>query len=292
MSGYAEAELVFVAPSTAGLLKTLAVQRGDRVGAGQLLYTLEADAQTLARDAAAARQERAEAQAQNLRKGKRPAELQAIDQQLAQARAAQAVSQAALQRQQQLVAQGFVSALRLDELVAARDRDAARVQELQAQRVLASEAARSDEIAAAAAEARAGSADLALAAWREGQMQRTAPAEALVYDVLYRVGEWVPAGAPVVSLLPPGALKLRFFVPEAMLAQAVVGREVTVSCDGCAAGLRARIRYVSPQAEFTPPVIYSNDSRSKLVFMAEAEPAAAADLKPGQPVDVRFAKAP
>ncbi|MBK6787190.1 MAG: HlyD family efflux transporter periplasmic adaptor subunit [Rubrivivax sp.] len=292
MSGYAEAELVFVAPPTAGLLQTLAVQRGDRVGTGQLLYKLEADAQTLARDAAAARQERAEAQAQNLRKGKRPAELQAIDQQLAQARAAQAVSQAALQRQQQLVAQGFVSALRLDELVAARDRDAARVQELQAQRVLASEAARSDEIAAAAAEARAGSADLALAAWREGQMQRTAPAEALVYDVLYRVGEWVPAGAPVVSLLPPGALKLRFFVPEAMLAQAVVGREVTVSCDGCAAGLRARIRYVSPQAEFTPPVIYSNDSRSKLVFMAEAEPAAAADLKPGQPVDVRFAKAP
>ncbi len=292
MSGYAEAELVFVAPPTAGLLQTLAVQRGDRVGTGQLLYKLEADAQTLARDAAAARQERAEAQAQNLRKGKRPAELQAIDQQLAQARAAQAVSQAALQRQQQLVAQGFVSALRLDELVAARDRDAARVQELQAQRVLASEAARSDEIAAAAAEARAGSAELALAAWREGQMQRTAPAEALVYDVLYRVGEWVPAGAPVVSLLPPGALKLRFFVPEAMLAQAVVGREVTVSCDGCAAGLRARIRYVSPQAEFTPPVIYSNDSRSKLVFMAEAEPAAAADLKPGQPVDVRFAKAP
>ena len=292
MSGYAEAELVFVAPPTAGLLQTLAVQRGDRVGTGQLLYKLEADAQTLARDAAAARQERAEAQAQNLRKGKRPPELQAIDQQLAQARAAQAVSQAALQRQQQLVAQGFVSALRLDELVAARDRDAARVQELQAQRVLASEAARSDEIAAAAAEARAGSAELALAAWREGQMQRTAPAEALVYDVLYRVGEWVPAGAPVVSLLPPGALKLRFFVPEAMLAQAVVGREVTVSCDGCAAGLRARIRYVSPQAEFTPPVIYSNDSRSKLVFMAEAEPAAAADLKPGQPVDVRFAKAP
>ena len=292
MSGYAEAELVFVAPPTAGLLQTLAVQRGDRVGTGQLLYKLEADAQTLARDAAAARQERAEAQAQNLRKGKRPAELQAIDQQLAQARAAQAVSQAALQRQQQLVAQGFVSALRLDDGVAARDRAPAGVQDLQAHRVLASEAARSDEIAAAAAEARAGSADLALAAWREGQMQRTAPAEALVYDVLYRVGEWVPAGAPVVSLLPPGALKLRFFVPEAMLAQAVVGREVTVSCDGCAAGLRARIRYVSPQAEFTPPVIYSNDSRSKLVFMAEAEPAAAADLKPGQPVDVRFAKAP
>lgn len=292
MSGYAEAELVFIAPPSAGLLQTLAVQRGDRVGAGRPLFALEADAQVLVRDAAQARSERAEAQAQNLRKGKRPAELQAIDQQLAQARAAQAASQAALQRQQQLVAQGFVSALRLDELMAARDRDAARVQEMQAQRALATEAARSDEVAAAAAEARASSADLALAAWREAQMQRTAPVDALVYDVLYRVGEWVPAGAPVVALLPPGALKLRFFVPEPMLSQAVVGRELAVSCDGCAPGLRARITFVSPQAEFTPPVIYSNDSRSKLVFMAEAVPTAASDLKPGQPVDVRFAKAP
>lgn len=292
MSGYAEAELVHVAPPSAGLLQTLAVQRGDRVSAGQLLYALEADAQAMARDSAQARSERAEAQAQNLRKGKRPAELQAIDQQLAQARAAQAASLAALERQQQLVAQGYVSALRLDELVAARDRDAARVQELQAQRTLATEAARSDEIAAAAAEARASGADLALAAWREGQMQRMAPADALVYDVLFRVGEWVPAGAPVVALLPPGALKLRFFVPEPLLPQAVVGSEVSVSCDGCVPGLRARIRYVSPQAEFTPPVIYSNDSRSKLVFMAEAEPLTPAALKPGQPVDVRFAPAP
>ena len=109
---------------------------------------------------------------------------------------------------------------------------------------------------------------------------------------MYRTGEWVAAGAPVVALLPPAALKVRFFVAEPNLLQAVVGREVALGCDGCAAGLRARISFVSPQAEFTPPVIYSNDSRSKLVFMAEAEPETPAVLKPGQPVDVRFAKAP
>jgi HlyD family secretion protein len=288
MSGYAEAELVYVAPTAAGVLQTVAVRRGDRVVRGQPLYALEADAQTLGRDAADARRESAEAQASNLRKGKRPAELQAIDQQLAQAQAALAASQAALQRQQQLVAQGYVSALRLDELVAARDRDAARIKELQAQRVLAVEAARSDEIAAAAAQARASTADLALAAWREGQMQRSAPADAVVFDVMYRTGEWVAAGAPVVALLPPGAVKVRFFVPEPALPQAVVGRELALSCDGCPGGLRARIRFVSPQAEFTPPVIYSNDSRSKLVFMAEADPVAPSALKPGQPVDVRL----
>lgn len=292
MSGYAEAELVYVAPEVAGVLQTLAVRRGDRVAAGQFLYALQADVQTLGSEAAAARRDGAEAQAADLRKGRRPAEMQAIDQQLAQARAALAASAAALQRQQQLVAQGFVSALQLDELVAARDRDAARVKELQAQRSLATEAARSDAIAAATAMARASAAELALARWREGQTQRSAPVDAAVFDVMYRSGEWVAAGAPVVALLPPAALKVRFFVPEPALPQAVVGSEVLIGCDGCAPGLRARIRFVSPQAEFTPPVIYSNDSRSKLVFMAEAEPETPAALKPGQPVDVRFAKAP
>jgi HlyD family secretion protein len=105
---------------------------------------------------------------------------------------------------------------------------------------------------------------------------------------MYRVGEWVPAGAPVVALLPPGALKLRFFVPEPLLAQASIGRALAISCDGCASGLTAQVRYVSPQAEFTPPVIYSNGSRSKLVFMVEAAPSDTSALKPGQPVDVRF----
>ena len=293
MSGYAEAELVYVAPSAAGTLQSLAVQRGDRVKKGQLLYALDADAELLGKQAAQARSERAQAQAENLRKGRRPAEMAAIDQQLAQAQAALAASSSALQRDQQLVKQGFLSPLRLDELIAARDRDTARVRELQAQRLLATQGSRSDELAAAAAESRGAESDVALTAWREAQKRREAPADALVFDVMYRPGEWVNAGAPVVALLPPSALKVRFFVPEPQLAQAAVGNEVALSCDGCAAGLRARIRWVSPQAEYTPPVIYSNASRSKLVFAVEATPLEAAiALKPGQPVDVRFAKAP
>lgn len=291
MSGYAEAELVYVAPSVAGVLQSMAVKRGDSVKRGQALYALEADAEAFGSEAAAARREGAEAQLRNLKKGRRPAEVQAIDQQLAQAAAAFAASTAVLQRNQKLVEQGFQSAARLDELTAARDRDAGRVRELQALRAVAVDAARADEIAAAAASAQGSAADLALARWREGQKQRTAPVDARVYDVMYRPGEWVNAGAPVVALLPPAATKLRFFVPEPALVQATIGREVAVSCDGCPAGMTARIRYVSPQAEFTPPVIYSNDSRSKLVFMVEAEPRDPAALQPGQPVDVRFVKA-
>jgi HlyD family secretion protein len=174
--------------------------------------------------------------------------------------------------------------------VAARDRDAARLRELQAQRALALDAARSDEVAAAAAEARGATADADLARWREGQRQRQAPQDAQVFDVLYRVGEWVNAGAPVVALLPPQGLKLRFFVPQAQLARVAVGQRVAVACDGCPGGLSARVRWVSPQAEYTPPVIYSNASRAKLVFMVEATPddAARAAIKPGQPLDVRL----
>ncbi|MES2956657.1 MAG: HlyD family efflux transporter periplasmic adaptor subunit [Pseudomonadota bacterium] len=292
MSGYAEAELVYVAPAAAGTLRALAVQRGDSVKRGQRLYALDSDAELLEKQAAQARSEQAQAQEQDLRKGKRPAELQAIDQQLVQARATLAASTSTLQRNQLLVNQGFQSPLRLEELVAARDRDAAHVRELQAQRALATQAARSDEIAAAAAGSRSASSDVALTAWREAQKTREAPADALVFDVMYRVGEWVNAGAPVVALLPPGALKLRFFVPEAALPRAAVGAEVALACDGCGSGLRARIRWVSPQAEYTPPVIYSNASRSKLVFAVEATPLeGAASLKPGQPIDVRFAPA-
>jgi HlyD family secretion protein len=286
LSGYAEAELVYLASSSAGTLRTLAVQRGDRVARGQRLYALESDAEALGEQAAQARSERAQALAGNLRKGKRPLELQALDEQLAQARAALAASQSVLARNRQLVNQGFVAPLRLDEAVAQHDRDLARVNELQAQRSLATQAARSDEVDAATAESRAARAELALAHWREGQKSRSAPTDATVFDFMYRVGEWVTAGAPVVALLPPGAVKVRFFAPEPLLARLAVGTQVGVACGGCAPGLTARVRYVSPQAEYTPPVIYSTGRHSKLVFMVEALPDAASSLRPGQPVDV------
>lgn len=288
LAGYAEADLVVIAPSGAGILQSVAVQRGDRVTRGQALFALDADAEAFNRDVADAREAKARSALANLRKGKRPLELSALDHQTAQAQAALQASTATLERQQQLVARDFVSAQQLTELQAAKDRDTARLRELQAQRALAGEAARADEIAVAAADARGSGADLALARWRETQRQRQAPVDAQVFDVLARPGEFVSAGTPVLSLLPAGALKVRFFVPEPQLPQARLGREVDLACDGCAAGMKARIRWVSPQAEFTPPVIYSNGSRSKLVYKVEAEPLDASSLKPGQPLDVRF----
>jgi HlyD family secretion protein len=164
------------------------------------------------------------------------------------------------------------------------------VAELGSQRVVAREAARPQEIAAAEAGAAAAQAALAQSRWRELQTAQVAPTAATVFDTLYRVGEQVPANAPVVVLLPPDNLKLRFFVPEPVLGKVAVGQTVAVTCDGCPSGLQAKVSFVSPQAEFTPPVIYSNESRAKLVFMVEAVPAEAARaaFKPGQPVQVRL----
>jgi HlyD family secretion protein len=153
--------------------------------------------------------------------------------------------------------------------------------------------ARSDQQQAATAAVGAARARLEQAQWALAQKRQAAPAGGLVFDTLFQVGEYVPAGRPVVSLLPPGNIKVRFFVPEPALSRLRVGQAVTVQVDG-GASLTATIDYLAPRAEYTPPVIYSRETRAKLVFLAEARPAAAdaARLHPGQPVEVRLAGAP
>ena len=125
------------------------------------------------------------------------------------------------------------------------------------------------------------------AKWRLARREGHAPSDALVQDVLFREGETAAAGQPVVTLLPPGNIKIRFFVPEADLAKLAEGRTVRLACSGCAEALAGTIRFISKEAEFTPPVIYSDRSKEKLVYMVEAVPAATPEsFHPGQPVTV------
>jgi HlyD family secretion protein len=112
------------------------------------------------------------------------------------------------------------------------------------------------------------------------------PVDGTVQQIYFRPGEIVPASRPVLALLPPGNLKVRFYVPQAVLPDIAYGDEVTVRCDGCAANLTARVSFIARQSEFTPPVIYSLDERSKLVFLIEALPDKPHALRVGQPVDV------
>ncbi len=289
-SGYAEADLVYLAASGGGVLQQVPVRRGDHVITGAPLFQLDAAFEAYGRDAAVAQQNRAQAQLADVSKGRRKEEIRAIKAQLTQAKAAYTMSDAQYQRQRELIKQGFVSAAQLDELEAARTRDKARVKELDAQLALARSAARPDTISAAKADVVAASAQLSQQEWTASQKRRTAPVAATVFDVLYRKGEWVAPGQPVVVLLPDQGVKVRFFVPQAQLAHAKVGQAVQVFCDQCPTG-QARVHYVSPQAEFTPPVIYSNESRSKLVYLIEATPEGVLQksLKPGQPLTVRWA---
>jgi len=293
-SGYVEGEYVYVAAPIGGSLLTLAVQRGDDVKQGALLFTLDDQSERAAREEAAARAASASAQAANLQTGKREQEIAMVRAQLAQAQAQSVQASSELTRQEQLVAQGFVSPSRLDDLRAAARQARARVAELEASLSVAALPARIDERSAAAATTEAARYALEQARWRETQKQQSAPADARVADTFFRVGEWVNAGQPVVSLLPPGATKARFFVPEAELGAIAVGQPVRLHCDGCERPVSARITFISTQAEYTPPVIYSNSQRARLVFMVEARPDPHEGLRlhPGQPVDVHRDLAP
>jgi HlyD family secretion protein len=127
-----------------------------------------------------------------------------------------------------------------------------------------------------------------LAQTRVNDASNTAPAAGTVEQIFHRPGEVVAAGAPIIALLPPANMKVRFFVPQAMLAQFPVGARVSIHCDGCRE-TQAQISFVAAQPQFTPPVIYSLDQRQKLVFLVEARIGALSDVRPGAPVDVRRA---
>jgi HlyD family secretion protein len=113
-----------------------------------------------------------------------------------------------------------------------------------------------------------------------------APVTGSVQQVYFRPGEMVTASRPIVALLPPGNIKVRFFVPQTVLPRIAYGEAVTVRCDGCTGDLTAKVSFISKTAEFTPPVIYSLEERAKLVFLIEAVPTEPGNLRVGQPVDV------
>ncbi len=288
LQGYAEGEYVRVAAPFAGTLVKLEVARGTRVEPGAALFALEAENESAARREAEDRVHRAEAQRDNLKKGARPTELEAIRAQLGQAQAAAALAAKEHARVEDLVAKGFVSRQKLDETRAALERDRLRVAEAQAQLGTAGLGGRPDEVRAAEAEVAGAREALAQADWRLRQRTITATVGGQVTDTLFTRGEWVAAGAPVVALLPPENVKVRFFVPETKLGSVRIGQAVSLACDGCPAPIAATVTFIAPQAEYTPPVIYNRENRARLVFLVEARPAKAdaAKLHPGQPMDV------
>jgi len=288
--GYIEGEYVNVAPIDVARIATEYVRRGDKLKAGDRIATLETtDAEIAVQNADAALSE-ANAQLANILYGRRPEEIAAIEADLKAAQVQQDDALRTLNRRKDLNSRGFASQADLDSAQTAFDVARSRATSLAANLAVAKLPARDDEILAAKAKAGQARAALDNAKWRLEQRQLVAPAAGYVSDIVRRVGDVAGPSAPVVSFLPDNAVKVKFYVPEAALSSLRLGQTLNVRCDGCEPGLRAAITYIAREPEFTPPVIYSLESRQTLVYLIEAR--AAADkplrLQPGQIVDVEL----
>jgi HlyD family secretion protein len=247
--GYAEGDTAFVAAPQAGWVSNLRVERGAVVKQGDLLFTLDDTNQTAARDQAKAAIAQAEGQ-------------------MGQAQASLVLSKKELIRQSGLLRSGATSKQAYDQAKSAYDTAAALVAQIEATEQQAR-------------------ATLTGAAYQLSERDVVSRTNGRVQDVFFRPGEYAPAMTPVVSILPPGNVYVRFFVPETEFAKVKLGQKVSVSCDGCAKNIEATVTFIAAREEFTPPVIFSVGVREKLVFKVEARAHAGLPLHPGQPVDVR-----
>lgn len=288
--GYVEGKFVYVSSSQSGRLGSVSVARGDKIVAGHPLFGLDDEP-----EASAVRQAHqvllsSESKLADLQSGKRPPEVDVTRGQLEQALAQQKQAQAILESDEAQFRSGGIPHTELINAQAAVDVSAAKVRELQANVQVAALPAREGQIKAQIQQVAADRAAQAQAEWRIEQKKIASPRGGLVFDTLYREGEWVSAGSPVIELLPPENLEIRFFVPETVVGKLRMGENVRVQCDACSSAIPASITFVSPQSEYTPPIIYSNENRSKLVFMIIAKPPVerAADLHPGQPIEVEL----
>ncbi|HEX9448245.1 MAG TPA: HlyD family efflux transporter periplasmic adaptor subunit [Dongiaceae bacterium] len=287
--GYAEADWVFVGPDEAGRVVKLDVEEGHQVIAGAPLFAVDNRLELAARDQAQSALSEAQAKlARLMAPDKRPAEIAVLTATAARAKAAYDQAEKNLARQQALFTEGHASKAALDDAISARDQNLAALKEAQQQITVGNMAGHDLDIAAAEQAVQMSVQQLAAAQQHLDRRQISAPVSGLVQQVYYRPGEVVAAGQPIVQLLPPENIKLRFYVPEPALQKINLGATVTVTCDGCAKGLTAQISFISGESEFTPPVIFSLDERTKLVYLIEAKPDQPAALRVGQPVSVHL----
>ena len=288
--GYADADFVKVGPTQQGLVTAVRVERGDRVVKGAPLFEQDDADDRYAVDQAARLLQQTRDQLANLQNPAKPTEIAQAEANLRDAVAARDKVLADLQRNQALLKTGAATAQLVDEEQADLRSATAKIAADEAALEQAkAPLGRPGEIIAQTSAVNAAEAALAMARWRLAQRSVVSPVTGVVADVLARAGETLEAGAPVVSLLPPENIFVRFFVPEPSLAHVHVGDAVALLCDNCPADLAGTVSFIAPQAEYTPPFIYSETTRSKFVFLAEARPKPdeATLFNPGQPVSVR-----
>lgn len=286
--GYMEGEYLYMASMLSGHLDKLNVQRGEIIESKTQLFIIEQTDAALQLQQAQEQLRNSEATLKDMQSGKRKPELDVIRAQIGQAQSSKELAAITLARDEQQFQIGSISKSQLDVSRSNYKVEVDHLNELQHNLDTANLPGRNEQINAQKALVNSAKANLNDYLWRLDQTITYAPESSLVYDTLYTVGEWVAAGNPVVVLLPPHNLKIRFFVSETMIGSLKLGQRLKISCDGCAPNIFAKITYISNKAEYTPPVIYSNDTRSQLVFRLEAKPEHPdlLSMHPGQPVEV------
>lgn len=284
--GYVEGEYVWLAPIETAQIESVAVRRGDRVEAGKTIVQLEDTDARIAVSQAEAALAQAEAQLADLKIGKRPEEIDVLAAALVSAEAQAEEARRIMERTQDLYARGTATQAQLDTAKTQLEVTAAAIGQAKANLAVARLPARPETIKAAQSAVEQASATLKEAQWRLSKRSLTVPAAGRIDDVIRDPGDIAGPAAPVLSILPDGAVKLRVYVPEEQFSKLATGKKLRVNCDGCRTDLTATITYLSSGPEFTPPVIYSLENRQKLVYLVEARPDSDTQLQPGQIVDV------
>jgi HlyD family secretion protein len=285
--GYIEGKYVRISLPFSGQLQELMVQEGDPIEPGKILYKLDDREERALFTQAQEKLNETKAQLSNLLKGKRKEEIDVLKAHLEAAKSQLELAEVIYKRQKSLAVTKVTSRENLDKAETEYERAKARVAELESEIEVARLTARPDEIQAADARVTAAQAAVDQAAWRLEQKVALAPQAGVITQKFFEQGEFVPAQMPVVELLPKRAVKAIFFVKEAVMAALKHGQKVEIVTSHHK--IPAKISFISPSAEYTPPVIYSNETNHKLIFRIEAQPLQTSEeLHPGQPIVIYF----
>jgi HlyD family secretion protein len=289
-SGYLEADYVYAAAVTPGTIADVQVNEGQAVKAGDVLFVLDSNQQQALLASAEARMRAADANWRNLVTGSRAAEIKVISASLDKAQADLTLAQTNFERSQKLHETGVIPIAKVDADRTTLASAEAQVEQLRAQLAVAELPARDAQQVAAEAEYHAAQAEVEKARADLDDRTVRAGAGGTIERLFFSAGEMAPVGVPLASIRPAGEIKAKFYINEADRAGLAIGDAVTVSCDGCAeGGLAAHVSFLASEPQTTPPIIYSREERSRLVFLAEAVLDTPGTLLPGQPVSVRRA---
>lgn len=286
--GYVEVDWIVISAPDAGRIVEHRVRPGVMVEPGDLLFRLDGDAQAAELNEAQARVRQFEAEARDLGTGARPAEIKALEARLSEAEARLVRAQADSNRILPLVGQGVESRARADQAIAEVEIAKASVEAVRRDITVAREAARPANREAAEARIESAQAALAAAVYRLEQRTVRAAVRGRVEEVFLDESEFATAAAPVLAIIEDGSLKVRFFVPQGKLAGLESGGTVSIRADGLPSPVEATITYIAAQPEYTPPVIYTQESRQKLVFAVDARLPVGTAALPGLPVEVEL----